>query len=589
MKYIRVAFALFVAISIFSFISSCTTEEPVVQDNTVRLRYPAEPGSLNPTTMRGYGVYVTRYLFQYLLDFDSETLELVPNLAKAKPTVAPLEDDANSGGQTYTFEIHELATWDNGEPITGYDYEFSLKAIFNPLVPSAHFRAFLDHIKDIKVDPNNSKIFTVYTDRTYILAEAAIANINVIPIYHYDPTNLLKDIALKDLTNPEAAKTLEEENPNIKAFADQFTSPKYVREDIVGSGAYQLIEWTEKQRIVMVRKKNWWGDKIENPNITLIAHPDTIVIVPIKEDNAVGAAIKDGTIDAAMSINSTVFKDLQTNEDVKNNYNFHTPSTYSYLYVCMNGSKVEKLKDKRVRRALAHCLDMDKIIEVAYEGLGVRVASPLPPDQPYSKKDLPLLAFDLEKARSLLEEAGWSDSNNNGTVDKEINGELTEMSLKYYTTGSEFSKRMVPVFADNASKVGIEIVPEEIDFRTLIREKLSARDFELAGLAASSDPVAASDPKQYWHTDSDTPGGSNRAGFGDAASDALIDSIRVTLDDEKRYEMFFRLQDKIYDEQPYIFLLSPLERMVIHKRFEATGSKFKPGLHANLFKLKTAQ
>lgn len=589
MKNVPLTLFLSLVCSIIFLFPNCTTEDTPIKDNTVRLRFPAEPSSLNPATMRSYGVFVTRYLFQYLTDFDSETLELVPNLVKSAPIETPIEEGEYAGGYAFTYEIHELADWDNGTPVTGYDYEFSLKALFNPLVPSKHFRAYLDHIREIEVDATNPKKFTVYSDRTYILAEATISNINVFPKYHYDPADLLKDISFKELANPATAEKLQQENANIKTFAEQFQEPKYTREEIVGSGPYKLVEWIEKQRLVMVRKKDWWGDKVANPNITLLAYPDTIIILPIKDDNALGSAIKDGTIDAAISVNTTVFKDLQQNPTVQDQFNFHTPEAYLFFYICMNGSKVEKIKDKRVRRALAHCLDIDKIIEVAYDGMGVRIVNGLPSEQNYANSELPLIPFDLDKARNLLAEAGWSDSNNNGIVDKEINGELTELSLQYYFTGSAFSKRMVPVFVDNAQKAGIEILPEEIDHNTLVGVKYPARDFEMAGAASGSDPVAFADPKQFWHTNSDTPSGTNRAGFGNAATDALIDSIRVTLDKEKQFEMHYRLQEIIYEEQPYIFLFTPLERLVVHKRFEAKGSKFKPGLHANLFKLKIEQ
>jgi ABC-type transport system substrate-binding protein len=60
-------------------------------------------------------------------------------------------------GIAYTFEIHEEAVWDNGTPITGYDYAFTIKSILNPKVNAAHVRGYIEFISDVIVDPENPK------------------------------------------------------------------------------------------------------------------------------------------------------------------------------------------------------------------------------------------------------------------------------------------------------------------------------------------------------------------------------------------------------------------------------------------------
>jgi peptide/nickel transport system substrate-binding protein len=85
------------------------------------------------------------------------------------------------------------------------------------------------------------------------------------------------------------------------------------------------------------------------------------------------------------------------------------------------------------------------------------------------------------------------------------------------------------------------------------------------------------DPKQIFHTESYN-GGSNYVGFGDDKSDALIDSIRIELDEPKRNVLYKRLQQVLHDEVPYIFLFAPTERIAIHNRFSnADASVMRPG------------
>ncbi len=95
-------------------------------------------------------------------------------------------------------------------------------------------------------------------------------------------------------------------------------------------------------------------------------------------------------------------------------------------------------------------------------------------------------------------------------------------------------------------------------------------------------PWSCGDPGQH----NDTSQGDNRTGFGTAETDALIDSIRVTLDEEKRNKMYLELQEIIYEEQPQVFLYVPKGRVVIHKRFEPVVSPIFPNYYPNLFELK---
>jgi peptide/nickel transport system substrate-binding protein len=105
-------------------------------------------------------------------------------------------------------------------------------------------------------------------------------------------------------------------------------------------------------------------------------------------------------------------------------------------------------------------------------------------------------------------------------------------------------------------------------------------------LAATSGTYTSEDFTQIWHSSSWSSKGSNYSGFGNAASDALIDSIKYTLDDEQRGKMAKRLQAILYDEQPFIFLFASLRRNVIHKRFGNQDIYFeRPGMMLSDLKL----
>jgi peptide/nickel transport system substrate-binding protein len=89
-------------------------------------------------------------------------------------------------------------------------------------------------------------------------------------------------------------------------------------------------------------------------------------------------------------------------------------------------------------------------------------------------------------------------------------------------------------------------------------------------------------PLQKWHTGS----GDNRTGFGNAETDALIDEIIVTLDEEKRNELYKKLQKDIYDQQAWIYLFNPRTTVAIHNRFDAPLLRDFPCYAARTFKLQ---
>lgn len=549
-------------------------------------RLPGEPDRLSPLiTVNAYSRTVNELLFLNLLQFDPATLELQPQLAKSRPQMATISEGPWKGGIAYTFELHEEAAWDNGAPITGDDVLFTFKALFVPQVNSAPARSYLDFVKDLRVDVSNPRRFTVYTNLQYILGEAAISSMPVYPEYSYDARGRLRKYTLRDLTDPEQLARFSEDT-TLAAFAENLHSEQFAREKgfVNGSGAYALDEWTTGKQIVLKRKADWWGNSLGKTFPLLRALPERLVFSIIPDQVTALAALKSQEIDVASQIDVKDFSEIRKDSAMQQLYNFYTPPALQLFYIGIN-NRSPKLNDKKVRRALAHTLDIDAIIRDLYSGMAQRVAGPFHPTKSYYNKNLVPIPYDLDKARTLLEAAGWKDTNGNGVVDKTLNGKQTELELDYLASASsKFSMSLALVFKENAAKAGIKINIIPKDFPLLI-ESLKRREYELNGGAWVAEPLP-DDPKQLWHTESDTPDGGNRVGFGNATSDALIDEIRVTLDEEKRADLYRKFQELVYEEQPCIFMIAPQERLVIHKRFEARPSALRPGFFVNEFVVK---
>lgn len=98
--------------------------------------------------------------------------------------------------------------------------------------------------------------------------------------------------------------------------------------------------------------------------------------------------------------------------------------------------------------------------------------------------------------------------------------------------------------------------------------------------------VSPDDFTQLWHSSSWSENGDNYSGFGNSTSDALIDSIKFTIDDSLRTAMDKRFQKMVVDDVAYVFLFNSQRRIAVHKRFGNVNLYFeKPGLLLNTFRL----
>ncbi len=549
---------------------------------TVSSRLRAEPDKLNGIlTTRGHSIRVVNQIYPTLIEFDPNTLKLSPMLVKSLPKVDTVTEGPYAGYTSFTYEFLEEAKWDNGEPLLGSDYVFTIKTMKNPYVAAPAYRGLIQFIKGVEVDPENPRRFSIYSDETYMRSVYTTGGIYLYPEYFYDPSGLLNGVTIESLNDTEA-KREEATEAKLKAFADRFNSDGLARDSLTSCGAYYLYEWVPNERVVLRKKENWWGDALADKYPLLTANPKEIIFNVIPETAAAVNLMKNEEIDCVPYLEDDVFKELQSNELVTQNYNLVKIPTSNIQYTAMN-MRTDKLGDKRVRKAIAHLMDVDELINTIKLGNATPIASPIPPSYDYYNKNLDPIKLNIEKAKALLEEAGWKDSDGNGIVDKMIKGKKVELSLSCMAIASNKVSRAIPlILQENARKAGIEIKIDALEPRPFVQRR-TKRDFDLFS-AASAPDLDYYDPYQLWHTDSDVPSGANFYGFGNAESDQLIEELRNTSDLQKRKALYLKFQEIVYDEQPAIFLYNAIMCAAIHKRLgDPKTSLKKPGIHENLY------
>lgn len=568
---------------------SKTGDAPAVESkragiNEVIIHEISSPDKLNPMlSTSANSNFIEGEMFMALLSVDPDSFTYLPGLAKSRPVMQNVDEGEYAGGQTITYELRPEAVWDNGEPVTAYDVEFTLKTIKNPHVDCPHLRPYYEFIGDMKIDEGDSKKFTFYCKDRYFMAEIW-SGLTVYPEYIYDPEKIMRNFTVKQLDNPKNLDKLKADAQIIR-FAKEFNSEKYAREKgyVVGCGPYEFQEWITNQRIILTRKQNWWGDKLKGTVRGFEVNPSKLIYEIITDHTTALTALKDEGIDVTRAFKSKDFVDLQKDEKANQLFNLASPLELSYVYIGLN-MKNPKLEDVRVRQALAHMVDTKYIIDVLFYGLGERTIGPIHPSQSYYHKGITPYEFDLAKAGKLLDEAGWIDQDGDGIREKTINGVKTPLKLEYkYSQGSATGENVGLMLQERGKKVGVSFDLLQREWTVFIEDNKN-HHFEMFYGAWIAAPTL-SDLKQIWHTESYNRG-SNYVGFGNEQTDELIEKIRYELNEKVRDSMYFKIQEIIHEQVPYIFLLTPKNKLAIHKRFDNAGAKVaRPGYVVDEFRL----
>lgn len=565
---------------------ACNGDEKIKTTDAVVVRLEGAPNNMNAyLTSSAYSLYVANQMFQTLGNLDPNTLEMKPLMVKDIPTVRNISEGAYKGSLAYDFEILDEARWDNGTPVTANDVQFSLKIIFHPGLPTQNWSSFFQALQAVEVDPANPKKFTVYFKEYYMLALESMCQFFIYPAYHYDPNNLLGNIPLSDFLDKAKITALAATDNNLKAFVEEFNQPKYANEKsaISGSGPYRL-ESMNDQTVTLLKKENWWGNEMADEVPLLAVYPQKLVYKVVKDEAAAENMLKTGDLDIVTGLNAAKFIELKSNTALTEKYDFVNNGSIQYARWIFN-LRSPKLSDARVRRALAQVVDYDYALKTVLQGMGQGIVGPVNPAKSYYAKDLKPYAMNIAAARQLLAEAGWTDTDGNGIMDKMLGNQKVEMSLDLLApTTNKINELMATSLRETALQAGVKINVIGTDINKITADTKSG-NFESAFLGAQLFPGHIELYSRF-HSASLTPAGDNRAAFANARADSLIVAIRTTPDETQRKELYRQIQHLLYEELPEVPLFAPLQRIIVAKKFDYVLSANRPGYYEQMFKIK---
>ena len=202
------------------------------------------------------------------------------------------------------------------------------------------------------------------------------------------------------------------------------------------------------------------------------------------------------------------------------------------------------LGDVRVRRAVAMCIDRQKVVDSVLHGLSKVPASFVPADDPLYNSAVTTYSFDVSAANALLEQAGWHDTDNNPLTPRLARGvqnvpDGTPLELNYITTGAAQRVQVSTIVADSLAQCGIKVNVKYLDQTALYAAgpdgALFGRNFDLAEFAMGS---TSTEPPCEWFTSAEIPNaanqwvGTNVSGYSNPDFDAACQAVQQSLADE---------------------------------------------------------
>jgi len=482
--------------------------------------FEAQPLKLTPVLAEDvYGRRIDDQVCETLADFNPVTLEVEGTLAEA------WQYDPN--GYWLRVKLRENINFSDGVEVTAEDVRYSFHDyINNPELETESLRSIMTSIERVEVISEKVVEFTFNQPDAY--------NIQAAMMFYILPSHFYSNLTPAQINQGTAL--------------------------LMGSGPFKLEnldvdnQWSPGQDIVLVRNEQYWGPKPALKSLRYLTITEDIArLTEFRNGNA--SMIRPSSPQYAEVSREPGWDEKAYSLDWVN-----MRSGYSFIgWQCgpRNG-KLTPFHDKRVRQAMTMILDRNLIINDIYDGIGEIATGPNNPPSPAANPEVQPWPYNPDRAKELLEAAGWVDRDNDGILENERGDEFSFEFTR--ASGGQTIERFQKYLIDQCASVGIRCTPKIVDW-SLYDQILKNRDFDAITLAwAASAPE--SDPKQIWHTDSIQNQGHNFIQW-DAGQDQYLDGIKATLDYEERMKIFHQFHSLVHEEQPYTFLrVSPWLRFI---------------------------
>lgn len=454
-------------------------------------------------------------IFNKLLKYD-KNLDLEGELAQSWQ-VSPDQ-------KTITFKLKPDLKWADGKPLTSQDVLFTWKLVTDEKTRSPYASDY--QLVKSATAPDKST-FSVTYDQAYAPALDSWAGLQVLPKH-----------------------LLENQDIHTTAFA----------RNPVGSHYYKLDSWTHGENIKLSR----------NPTSVLgAAKIDKLVTRIIPDNSAQFLELMADNIDL-MGLDPIKYsRIIPARSELQKKLALYKELGNSYTYMGFN-LKHKPFDDIRVRKAINYAIDKQEIIDGVYLGLGINIASPYKPGTRWSNPDLKPYAYDPNKAKTLLKEAGFVDSDGDGILERDGK----PFAFEIITNQNKEREKSAVLIQRRLREIGIDVQIRAIEWASFISRFIKTGDFDVVVLGWS----LSLDPDQFsiWHSSQNQPGQFNFIGYNNPQIDKLLEQGRLELDPDKRMKIYHEFAKVLLEDTPIVYLSAGYGLTAIHKRVKGIDSPAPP-------------
>jgi peptide/nickel transport system substrate-binding protein len=479
--------------------------EPAYGDAIVEGSIGDVSGFLTAVTSDSASHTAAGHVFNGLVRYD-KNLKLEGELAESW--------EVSPDGRKITFHLRKGVKWHDGQPFTSEDVLFTYRRMIDPNTPTAYAEDFRQVTRADAPDPHT---FVVEYGKPFSPALASWG-------MHILPKHLLEQY-------PDISRSPLNKKP-------------------LGTGPFRFVEWKTGEKTVFEANPDYFEGRPYLSRVITRVIPDPATMF---------LELKSGGIDT-MGLTPLQYTRQTETDEFRKSFNKYRYLSFGYTYLGFRLSH-PLFSDRRVRQAFAHAIHKQEIIDGVLFGLGQEATGPYKPGTWAHNPDVKKYPYDPERAKALLAEAGWEDADGDGILDK---GGRKFAFTVLTNAGNESRAKTAAIIQQNLSAVGIRMEIRTLEWSAFINEFVDKRKFDAVILGWS----IPQDPDQYdiWSSKKTGPKELNFVGFADAEVDRLLEEGRRTFDIEKRKKAYFRIQEILAEEQPYVFLYYPDALPVVHGR-----------------------
>jgi peptide/nickel transport system substrate-binding protein len=496
----------------------------------------SEPKTLNPVlaaddTSRD----VIRCLTADLIHINRETLKTESALAKSW--------SVSRDGRLYTLHLRQGLRFSDGQPLNADDVLFTFQLYLDEKNHSPQRDLLVIAGKPIQVRKVDEYTIQFELAQAYAAAERIFDGLAILP------RHLLEDSYRKGSFS---------QTWSLSMPPDQFA----------GLGPFRLKEYVPGQRVVLERNPYYWKKDTAGNRMPYL---DEVVFLFVPSEDAQVVRFEAGDTDVLSRFSAENFPVLEKQQTAKGYhlYDLGAGLEYNFLFFNLNDlsgkgrAEIEKkqawFRDERFRQAVSAAIDRESIIRLVYQGRAAALwGSVTPGNKLWVDNALPHPARSLDRARQLLQSAGFSFTSDGVLVDG--HGSKVEFSILTSSSNAQRSK-IATLIQDDLSQLGMSVHVVSLEFRAMIDRLLNTYDYEAAVMGivgGDADPTPemnvwlSSGETHLWHPSQEKP-----ATPWEAEIDRLMQEQMITLDYTKRKRLYDQVQEIAAENLPIICLASP--------------------------------